>query len=63
MCSLDKWADGVAICCDKEHRGKPGYKRNVIHPARLVIFKVFIRHPDVYIQKGSVMNLYIRGVS
>ena len=41
--------------------GRPGYKRNMIHPVRLVIFKVFMRHPHVYVQKGCGMSLYISG--
>lgn len=40
--------------------GRPNYKRNVVNPARLVKFKVSMRHLNVYIQKESGMNLYIR---
>lgn len=38
--------------------GRPGYKKHVSDPARMVDFKVLEKHPNVYIQKGTGINLY-----
>lgn len=41
--------------------GSPSYKKHVSDPARMVDFKVFKKHPNVYIQKGIGINLHFRG--